>query len=335
MPETNGPRKKRQDIVIDGQAIAAGEKSIINLDVGRLPSDTRIFVNLHVFHSKKPGPVVLILGGVHGDEINGVEVVRRSLDMGLFENLLRGTVIAIPLLNVYGFINFSREVPDGKDVNRSFPGSMRGSLASRVARMLTKFVLPKVDFILDFHTGGASRYNYPQVRCTKGDKESLHLASIFNPPFIIYKPVLTRSLRKIARIKKMPMLIFEGGEALRLDGFSITKGLRGLRRILTFKNMIEGKLSPPNRSILIRRTLWVRAATSGIFTWTKSSGARVRKGEPLGIIYDPSGTKRVVVQANRDGFVIGHNNAPVVNQGDALFNIGYQFEEVDLSEISV
>jgi predicted deacylase len=328
MQEGNGLNSGNQ-IRINGQVVQPGESSVIKLNVGRLPSDTRIYVHLHVFNSLHPGPVILVLAGIHGDEINGVEIVRRSIEQNYFADLKCGTVIAIPLLNVFGFINFSRDAPDGKDVNRSFPGSMNGSLASRVARLLTKNVLPSVDLIIDFHTGGASRYNYPQIRCTRGDDASFELAKSFNPPFILYKPIISRSLRKVAKNRKMPILIFEGGEALRLDGFTINRGLLGLDRILVSQKMSDKLLSPPARTVLIEKSSWIRANASGIFTWNKSSGAFVKKGEPIGMINDPNGFKRVIVLANREGFIIGHNNAPVVNQGNALFNIGYVYKEVE------
>lgn len=331
-PEETGPEFSNE-LNIAGQIVAPGETTSIRIPVGRLPSDTRIYVHLNVFNSLRPGPVMLVLGGVHGDEINGIEIVRRTIEQKYYERLKCGAVIAIPLLNVYGFINFSREVPDGKDVNRSFPGSTTGSVASRVARLLTKNVIPSVDFIIDFHTGGASRYNYPQLRCTKGDAQSLNLARSFNPPFIVYKPVISKSLRRFARSKNIPIIVFEGGEALRLDGFSINKALRGLERVMESKGMIDGPISAPQRTVIIKSAIWLRASSAGIFTWHKSSGARVKKGEPIGIITDPNGTKRSAVLANRAGYIIGHNNASVVNQGDALFNIGYAYEEVPSDEL--
>lgn len=324
--------KYSNSININGQEIAPGEQTTIRLNVGRLPSDTMLNVQLEVFNSDNPGPTMLILAGVHGDEINGVEIVRRSIAKGVFSKLTAGAVVAVPLLNIYGFINFSREVPDGKDVNRSYPGNMLGSLASRVARLITKKVLPSIHFIVDFHTGGASRYNYPQIRITKGDKKSLELAKYFNPPFIIYKPIISGSLRKIAKAKNMPILIYEGGEALRLDGFAINKAIIGLQRLMAQYGMVEETISFPQRTMLVHATNWVRASYSGIFTWTKSSGAKAVKGEPIGYIYDINGTKEISVVATKSGFIIGHNNAPVVNQGDALFSIGYEYEEVTFEE---
>ncbi len=331
MQEESGQVPERV-LTIGDQAVNPGEKAMVRLNVGRLPSGTRIFVHLHVFRSEVPGPVILVLGGVHGDEINGIEIVRRTIEQKLYENLKCGTVIAIPLLNVYGFINFSRDVPDGKDVNRSFPGSLRGSLASRVARLLTKNVLPLVDMVVDFHTGGAARYNYPHIRSTRGDELSFELAKYFNPPFIMCKPVISRSLRKVAKTKNMPILVFEGGESLRLDGFSINKGIEGLTRLLAIQQMVDRPVAPPKRTMLIEKSSWVRASESGIFIWNKSSGAFVEKGEPVGMIYDPKGARSVPVLVNRTGYIIGHNNASVVNQGDALFNIGYRYKEISYAD---
>jgi predicted deacylase len=323
--------KDPESFEIGGTNIKPGESAVVKINVGRLPSATRIHVNIFVFRSLNPGPTGLILGGVHGDEINGVEIVRRSLESGLFNSLLSGTIIVIPLLNVYGFINFSREVPDGKDVNRSFPGNMKGSLASRVARVLTRTVMPHVHFAVDFHTGGASRYNFPQIRCTRQDPYSLELAQAFRPPFIIKKPLIKKSLRMVARDMGIPTLVYEGGEATRLDGFSILKGGQGLKNLLSSFKMIKHanlkNADPP--PIIVEKTSWLRASEAGIFTWTKKSGVLVRKGEPLGVINDPFGTKKVIVLSKRSGYIVGHNNACVVNQGDALFNIGYEYSLMD------
>ena len=233
------------------------------------------------------------------------------------------------MLNIYGFINFSRDVPDGKDVNRSFPGNMQGSLASRVARVVTKQVLPKVDFGIDFHTGGASRYNYPQVRYSRNDDLAKELAFNFAPPFIIEKSVIRKSLRKEARDMGVPIIVYEGGEALRFDGFSISKGVEGIRRLLHKYEMLEATQPVMHPVYHIKKTTWIRATISGMFTWFKSSGSYIRKGERIGEIGDPYGIRVVRVYAKRDGYIIGHNNAPVINQGDALFHIGYDVENVD------
>jgi len=312
---------KLQAFTIHTTTIEPGQNEVLRLQVGRLPSDTRIHMNINVYRSEKAGPTLLALAGVHGDEINGVEILRRAIAGGLFENLKRGSVIAIPVLNIYGFNNFSRDVPDGKDVNRSFPGNRKGSLASRVARTLTRKVLPLVDFGVDFHTGGRSHYNYPQVRFTKGDAAAEKWARAFAPPFLIANRPIPKSLRKVACLAGKPIIVFEGGENLRLDGFAIEKGLAGLKRLMYAQGMIAEAPAVEN-SILFQKTVWLRAARAGMFRWMKQSGHAVQKGEPLAVITDPAGRDEIPVLASRDGYLIGHNNAPVVSQGDALFHIG-------------
>ena len=310
-------------LIVNKKKIFPDQNQIIKLNVARLPSGTVINLRIHVYRSENPGPVMLVMGGVHGDEINGVEIVRRSIEQGLFENLNVGSVIAIPLLNIYGFINFSRDVSEGKDVNRLFPGNMSGSLAARVAATLTKRVLPAVDFGIDFHTGGGSRYNYPQIRFSKGDQKAAQLAKDFAAPYLLRKANVPKSLRKIAMGLKKPVLIYEGGEALRFDGLSIENGLAGLKRVMHAHGMIDVAPTPLVEPKIFNKTSWLRASRSGIFLWWKQSGAKVNVGEPLGIINDPYGENAVRVLAHREGYIIGHNNAPVVSQGDALFNIGY------------
>ncbi|RMG83090.1 MAG: succinylglutamate desuccinylase [Bacteroidetes bacterium] len=308
-------------LVIHDRTVEPGENAVIRLHIARLPSDTKIHINIHVFRSEQPGPVALVLAGVHGDEINGVEIVRRTIAQKMFENLERGTVIAIPVLNIYGFNNFSREVPYGKDVNRSFPGSLTGSLASRVAAFLTKKVLPVIDFGVDFHTGGNSNYNYPQIRYVKGDEKSKALATAFNAPILVANTPIRKSLRKTALSMGKPVLVFEGGENLRFDGLSIEKGLAGLQKLFYAQGMFSS--APPRElSRHFSKTTWMRAARPGIFRWTKNAGHAVVRGEPIGVINDPYGVEEVVVYSKYDGFIIGHNNTPVVSMGDALFHIG-------------
>lgn len=322
--------KEQTTMVIDGEQILPGESKQIKMVVGRLPSDTQITILTHVFRAEEPGPTVLFLGGVHGDEINGIETIRKSIEIGTFEHLKKGTVIAIPLLNVFGFINFSRDVPDGKDVNRSFPGSSRGSLAARVAHTLTKKILPHVDYAVDLHTGGASRFNFPQIRYSATIPGTLDMAKAFGAPFTIEKATIPNSFRRVCKDNKIPAIVFEGGESIRINGFAISSAMYGLENILHYLEMLEiapNKLHHKRQHI--RKSTWIRASFSGLFIWTKSSGQEVVKGEPIGFIKDPFANKSVKVLSSRNGFILGHNNASVVIQGDALFNIGYNAHELD------
>lgn len=303
--------------------IAPGESTLVRIPVGRLPSGNQLQVYTHIFRSRKAGPCMLVLAGIHGDEVNGIEIVRRAISEGLFAELQQGTVIAIPVLNVYGFINGSREVPDGKDVNRSFPGLRGGSLAARMAATLTKKILPMVDFGVDFHSGGRNLYNFPQIRFTPDEEQSRQLALQFGAPVSLVKQAPAKSLRRAAAREGIPMLIFEGGESQRFDQFVIEKGLAGLRRLLAFHQMIGGVHPAEPSTVFFSHSVWIRAARAGLFRWLKGSGQEVTKGEKLGTICDPHGVEQHPVLASRDGLLIGHNNAAVINQGDALFHIGY------------
>lgn len=311
-----------KDFIINGTAIAPGEEMVLQMPVGRLPSATQIDISAHVYRSTAPGPAVLVLAGVHGDEINGVEIVRRLIVDGTFKNLLRGSVVAIPVLNVFGFNHFSREVPDGKDVNRSFPGHTKGSLAARVARTLSKQILPLVDFGIDLHTGGGGNYNYPQIRYSERDPRARLLAEQFGAPLAIAKPMISRSLRKTAFDLGTSIIVYEGGENLRFDGISITKGMAGVCRLLHAQEMLADAPFPEPWQRSYAKSRWLRAERPGIFLWSKSSGHPVRKGEQLAVINDPYGGEEIPVLAPADGFIIGHTNAPVVSLGDALFHIG-------------
>lgn len=311
--------------IADGE-FYPGQSGEVEVAAGQLPSGNPVQIRANVYRAYKPGKTILFLAGVHGDEINGVEIVRRCMRAKLFNKLSQGTVLAIPLLNVYGFNNFSRDVPDGKDVNRSFPGSHTGSLASRIANGLHRNILPHVDLVVDFHTGGRGTYNLPQIRYNTDDERAKVAAEFFAPPLIVANKAPARSLRRVAlKNYDLPVLTFEGGENLRYDSQSIEAGVAGIRRLLQHEEMLPGTPAPP--SVTPRRVTqssWLRASRAGLFQWTKRSGFQVRKGEPIGFIADPQGKraeKRIL--SPRNGFIIGHANAAVVSQGDALFHIGW------------
>lgn len=309
-------------MVINNEIIKPGKYKTVKIPVASLPSGTKIDLFAHVFRSKKPGPTLLLVGGVHGDEINGIEIVRRFSNLPIKSFLKNGSIIAVPLLNIYGFINFSREFPDGKDVNRSFPGSKSGSLASAVAYTFTKEILPLADFALDFHTGGKSVYNWPQARVFGADKKSVKLAQEFNMPVTVHSNLISKSLRKTAFTTKIPMVVFEGGESLRIDEYSIQEGLKGIKKVLVAKKMADLEVEKI-KSLEFSSRSWVRSNKSGIFICEKKSGEFVKKGDILGRVTDPYNTYQVKVLSKLDGYIFGHNNNPVVNKGDALFHIGY------------
>lgn len=309
-------------MIIQNNIIEPGQNTVLRLSVGRLPSDTKIFLNVHVFRSTEPGPSVLFMAGVHGDEINGIEIIRRTLAERWFEGLQKGSVVAVPLVNVQGFNSFNRDVLDGKDVNRSYPGSPNGSMASRLAHAINRQILPVIDFGIDFHTGGNSNFNYPQLRFSPTDPKSKELAMSFGAHYLISSKFIPKSLRKSAFDHGKSIVVYEGGENLRFEAQPIEQGLAGIRRLLVLHGMLKGEHQELPACIPIERSDWMRAERPGIFRWVKQSGEQVKPGEVLGYINDPYGTDEIPVVAKKRGHIIGHNNNPVVGMGDALFHIG-------------
>ena len=308
---------------ICGREVGLGEQARVDLQVAKLPSNTIIDIPLHVFRGKEDGPVLLLIAGLHGDEVNGIEIIRRLiLDKSVSPQ--RGTILTIPILNVYGFINFSRQVSDGKDINRSFPGNSQGSLASRVAALFMKEIFPHFDYGIDFHTGGGLRSNYPQVRCVLGNKTNSGLAHAFSPPIILNSSLRDKSLRREAERKKKSIIVYEGGESLRFDEFVVKEGIKGAKRVMKHLNMIDVAPAPEQSPIVLSHSTWVRARHSGLFHPRIKLGEEVKKNQLLGTLSDPYGQLELKVKASRDGVIVGLNNAAVVSQGDALYHIGYR-----------
>jgi uncharacterized protein len=310
-------------IIINGQSIWPGENAELILSSYALPTNTIINIPLYVYRSEKPGPRVLFMAGMHGDETNGIEIIRNLIHHPQIVSPACGTIILLPLLNVAAFLNSSRELPDGRDLNRCFPGSKSGSLGSRIAYDICHKVLPNIDFGVDFHTGGSKINNYPQIRCAFNDEKSLELAKLFNPPFILDAQYRDKSLRREAMKLGKQILVYEGGESLRFNKQAITEGVYGCYKLLNGLGMANIEC-PANNPIMIRSTKWIRAKSSGLFRTTKKYGTYVEKQFPIGVIADPLGKKEQLLISPDDGFLIGINNQPVVNEGDALMNIGME-----------
>ena len=310
-----------KQIKIANQEILPGEFKEININIARLPSHTLIDTPIYVSRSLDEGPVLALIAGMHGDELNGMEIVRRILDRGLHK-VKRGTVICMPVINIYGFLNYSRDVPDGKDVNRSFPGRKNGSLASRVAYYLMQEVIPFIDCGIDFHTGGAMRANYPQVRTLLRDETNMDLANAFYAPFTIDAHFRPNSLRREASRKGKRIIVYEGGESLRFDPQAIEEGVAGTLRLMKYLNMIDSAPEPKEENRVIWSTSWIRAKHAGLFQPNVQCGQLVHRGEWVGTITDPFGEFKEEVMATQTGYVIGINNGPVINAGDALMHLG-------------
>ncbi|MBA3898763.1 MAG: succinylglutamate desuccinylase/aspartoacylase family protein [Bacteroidetes bacterium] len=308
-------------IIINGVEIGPGTSTQVNLNSYRLPTRTVIDIPVYVFRAKKEGPVVLFLAGMHGDEINGIEIIRNLIVNKTFNNLKKGTIIAIPVINIISFVYGTRSLPDGRDLNRSFPGSEGGSLGGRIAHDLMREIIQQIDFGVDFHTGGASKSNFPQIRCVFSEPGNLELAKQFGAVFIINSGLREQTLRKEAFRKGKKILVYEGGESSRFDRFAIDQGIKGCKRLLHAKGMLNEN-PKGDEPLIINKTTWVRAKNSGLFHYYKTNGSQVKKNEIIGVITDPYGEFETEIHAPVDGYIIGINNLPVINRGDAIIHIG-------------
>ncbi len=315
---------KKDDVLeILGESIKLGESREVNFSVARLHTTTSVEVPVIIERSKKPGPTVLITAGIHGDEVNGIEIVRQIIAKGI-NKPKKGTVISIPVINIFGFLHLNREFPDGRDLNRVFPGSVKGSLASRVAHKLIHEIIPHVDLILDYHTGSADRFNAPQIRIANGEPVLDELATTFGAPFVLYSKNLNKSFRNTCYKLGVPMLLFEGGKSFSFDVNVTNSGVNGAKRILHHLGMLNSKFKvskPKKACVFISESKWLRAKYSGMFKASVSINAKVKKGDLIGNITDPYGKFNHFVKAENSGYIINVNEAPIVYQGDAVFHI--------------
>ncbi|MEQ8288285.1 MAG: succinylglutamate desuccinylase/aspartoacylase family protein [Gammaproteobacteria bacterium] len=319
----------REPIIIGDVVIKAGQKKIFDLPLPALYTHTEIGLPVHVIHSKIDGPVMFISAALHGDEINGVEIIRRVLKSRSLGRL-KGTLIAVPVVNLFGFISQTRYLPDRRDLNRSFPGSEKGSMAARLANIFLKEIVQKCTHGIDLHTAAVHRDNLPQVRAYLKDKETERMAMAFYAPVILNTNLVEGSLRQSVNKMKIPVLVYEAGEALRFHEGSIRAGVKGIISVMREIGMLPKlkKAASTYTPMVAKSSIWVRAPKSGILRSMVSLGTTVKKNDILGIVSDPFGEVEEQVFSAVDGIIIGRTNIPLVNEGEALFHIA-TFRQVD------
>ncbi len=313
----------RADFSIDQQSIRAGSRQVVNLTLPSLHSDTSINMPVHVIHGRKDGPVLFLSAAIHGDEINGVEVIRRILNLPSI-NRLRGTLLAVPVVNAFGFDMHSRYLPDRRDLNRCFPGRELGTLAGRLANIFMTEVVARADLGIDLHTAAIHRDNFPQIRADLNDLQLKALAHAFLTPVLLHSAPPMGSLRYAAAQESVPVMVYEAGEALRFDEVSIRVATRGIINVMRELGMLTKpkRASKTKPSALLRSSSWVRASRSGILRAQVKLGDMLNKGDILGLISDPAGQTEEVLTAGSSGIVIGRTQIPLVYEGEALFHIG-------------
>jgi len=314
--------KKRSPFKLGAYEVDAGTRATIDLPVSVMSDHTPVALSVEVIHGKRPGPTMFVSAAIHGDEIIGVEIVRRLLRTQSLKRL-QGTLLAIPIVNSFGFMNHSRYLPDRRDLNRTFPGSARGSLAARLANLFMTEIVERSDVGIDLHSAAIHRTNLPQIRFSSGRDQALKLAKIFGAPFMMASSVREGSLRHAAAQREVDVLLLEAGEGLRFDEFGVRVGVSGILRVMHHMGMIpsKGVTTPKSPSVFSTRSTWVRAPAGGLLRIFKSTGEEVEAGDILGIISDPFGEMETEIKVEASGLIIGRINLPVVNEGDALFHI--------------
>ncbi|HEU4511920.1 MAG TPA: succinylglutamate desuccinylase/aspartoacylase family protein [Nocardioidaceae bacterium] len=311
----------RASFAIGNVRVRAGSAKEVELPITRLVTGADVSLPVRVVHGREDGPVVWVNAAIHGDEVVGIEVIRRVLGT-LSPRTFRGTLVAVPIVNVLGFMTGDRYLPDRRDLNRSFPGSSRGSLAGRIAHLFMTEVVAKCEVGIDLHTGSDRRANLPQVRADLDDPRTRDLAEAFGAPVVLHARIRDGSLRHAARDKGATVLVYEGGEAWRFDGYAIDAGVTGVRRVLAALGMVDPlEEEAPPATVECRQSGWVRARRTGILQLEVDLGARVEAGQRLGGVSDSFGRRVRLVHADRSGVVIGLTNAPLVNSGDAIVHI--------------
>jgi len=314
----------RDSFALGPVRVRAGTARDLELPITRLITGADVGLPVRILHGREDGPVVWVNAATHGDEVVGVEVIRRLIT-SLSPKEMRGTLIAVPVLNVLGVMTGERYLPDRRDLNRSFPGSARGSLASRIAHLMMTEVVAKCEVGIDLHTGSDRRSNLPQVRADLDDPRTRELAAAFGAPVMLHAKIRDGSLRHAARERGATVLLYEGGEAWRFDEWAISAAVDGVRRVLAALGMVEpaDPTAAPavGPSVECRASGWVRARHTGFLHLDAPLGQRVSDGERLGSLSDSFGRTLRLVRADRTGIVIGRTEAPVVNGGDAVVHL--------------
>ena len=322
---------EHKNIEFAGTQILKGTNVTINLELPKLyhsPMDLPI----RVIRGKKDGPTMFISAAIHGDELNGIEIIRRFRKLNILKRL-KGTIVLIPIVNIYGVMTLSRYMPDRRDLNRSFPGTKKGSLASRVAKVFFDEIVSKCDFGIDLHTAAIHKSNLPQVRTNLDNEFTYNLAKVFEAPIVLHSELRDGSLRAEAQEKGIPVLLYEAGEALRFDESSIRIGVKGIVNILRESQMLPSvstnkKFKNP---IITRSSQWIRSTESGVIRTIKALGDMVKEGEIIAYVDEPLGDESFEIKATFDGVIIGKSEIPLIQEGDAIFHIA-QLKNLEIAE---
>jgi predicted deacylase len=304
-----------------GQKVAVESKARLSLPAGESFAGSAIDIPVAVVRGAVAGPVLCLTAGVHGDELNGVEIVRQVFDL-LEPAATEGMVIGLPVVNLHGFRSSSRYLPDRRDLNRYFPGAPHGSSASRIADAIFRLLVARCDMLVDFHTASFHRTNLPQIRADVTDPRTFDLARRFGAEIVIHNYGMVGTLRRSATAAGIPAITYEAGEPMRFEQAEIDAGVRGVLSLLASYRMIPPFDEPAPTPEIYRRSRWVRSNDGGIFLATHGVGDRVRRGEVLGYVVDPVTDERAELTASVGGRIVGMAVPQVVIPGFATFHLG-------------
>lgn len=325
-----GIKMENKSFHISGTDIPKGSITDLNIELPKL-YNLPTSIPIHILRGKKDGPIVFISAAIHGDELNGIEIIRRVKKLRVLKKL-KGTLILVPVVNVYGLNTLSRYLPDRRDLNRSFPGHTKGSLAARIAKIFFDEIVKKCDYGIDLHTAAVHRSNLPQIRTNITNEETLELAKHFEAPVILHSEIRDNSLRAEAQAIGIPILLYEAGEALRFDDTSIKIGVKGVVNVLRRLEMLPKAIKKrPKNPLIFKESKWLRAAESGMLRTIKKLGDSVVTGETIAFIDEPLGDNSFEIKAIFDGIIIGKIQLPLVQEGDAVFHIA-QFDNLEAAE---
>lgn len=325
--------KRNSPIEIGGVTVQPGQRRYVDLPLPPLYTHTSVEMPVHIINGKQTGPVLFVTAAIHGDEINGIEIIRRLLATKAL-NRMAGTLIAVPVVNVYGFVSQSRYLPDRRDLNRSFPGSEKGSMAARLADTLMSEIVDKCTHGIDLHTAAQGRANMPQIRVDlDSHPQSMELAKAFAPPILLDSPTREGTLRAAAG--KLPLLLYEAGEALRFDDVAIRAGLKGILNVMRHLHMLPASKPRERKSStwVCNNSLWMRAPQSGILRSRVPLGGIVSDGQVLGYISDPFGEAEQAVVSQVSGVLIGVTRLPLVHEGEALYHLATSESEKSAAQV--
>lgn len=309
-----------------GTQIEPGEKPTLSLRLTDTVAGSALSTPVIVAHGSAPGPAVCLTGGIHGDEINGIEIVRRVME-GIDATALRGTVIGVPIVNLHGFQRGSRYLPDRRDLNRFFPGNAYGSSASRIAHLLFQQVIRKCEALIDYHTGSLHRTNLPQVRGDLRDPAVRRLAERFDGTVVVHNRAKKGTIRHAAMNVGIPAIIYEAGEPMRLQEDEIARGVAGTVDLLAALEMLDSDKPAPRPEAVYFETRWVRVNDGGLLHSRVQLGDEVRQGDVLGHVSHPVEHDRVALRSRHTGRIIGMTVSPIMIPGYAAYHIGLEGDQ--------